>query len=109
MIIFLVVTFLFIFFVRTCRLEGETGRCTHSPVFIVGVYSGTEKIGESFGPSIDQAEVRACRDALLRYYCMTENPDLLEHLPGYAQPHDAPRQFPIYDTFGSIPRQVRRA
>ena len=81
-----------------CRLEGETGRASCEPVFIVGAYSGTEKIGESFGPSLKDAELRACRDALLRYYCMEEEPDMLDHLPAYAAPHDAPRPFPIYDS-----------
>ncbi|KAF9436664.1 hypothetical protein BGZ76_003348 [Entomortierella beljakovae] len=50
------------------RLLAETGRTSKAPVFIVGVYSGTEKIGEGFGSSIKMAEFRANKDALTKYY-----------------------------------------
>ncbi|KAJ1656597.1 54S ribosomal protein L3 mitochondrial [Dispira simplex] len=50
------------------RLLKETGRLTNSPVYIVGMFSGTRKIGEGFGSSIKMAEVRACKDALIRYH-----------------------------------------
>lgn len=55
-----------------CRLEGETGRQSTSPMYIVGVYCGVDKLGEgmthlciawlanfvAFGPSISTAETR---------------------------------------------------
>ncbi|KAF9927772.1 hypothetical protein FBU30_002889 [Linnemannia zychae] len=50
------------------RLMAETGRKSKAPVFIVGVYSGTEKIGEGFGSSLKMAEFRANKDALTKYY-----------------------------------------
>ncbi|KAJ1920026.1 54S ribosomal protein L3 mitochondrial [Mycoemilia scoparia] len=50
------------------RLLKETGRFTNSPVFIVGVFSGTKKIGEGFGSSLKMAEFRAAKDALIKYY-----------------------------------------
>ncbi|KAJ1679225.1 54S ribosomal protein L3 mitochondrial [Spiromyces aspiralis] len=50
------------------RLLKETGRFTNSPVFIVGVFSGTQKIGEGFGSSLKMAEFRAAKDALIKYY-----------------------------------------
>ncbi|KAG0268598.1 hypothetical protein BGZ95_002399 [Linnemannia exigua] len=50
------------------RLMSETGRQSKAPVFIVGVYSGTEKIGEGFGSSLKMAEFRANKDALTKYY-----------------------------------------
>ncbi|KAJ1978639.1 54S ribosomal protein L3 mitochondrial [Dimargaris xerosporica] len=56
------------------RLLKETGRLTHSPVYIVGMFSGSRKIGEGFGSSLQMAEVRACKDALIRYY-MNERKD----------------------------------
>lgn len=40
------------------RLIAETGRLSNAPVFIVGVYSGTLKLGEGFGSSIKMAEFR---------------------------------------------------
>ncbi|KAI7823273.1 ribonuclease III domain-containing protein [Gamsiella multidivaricata] len=50
------------------RMLAETGRQSKAPVFIVGVYSGTEKIGEGYGSSIAMAEFRANSDALKKYY-----------------------------------------
>jgi dsRNA-specific ribonuclease len=43
------------------RLLRETGRATHSPTFVVGVYSGAEKLGEGYGTSIRMAETRVCK------------------------------------------------
>ncbi|KAG0374674.1 hypothetical protein BGX24_010094 [Mortierella sp. AD032] len=48
------------------RLNRE--KPSKAPVFIVGVYSGTEKIGEGFGSSLKMAEFRANKDALTKYY-----------------------------------------
>ncbi|KAJ1344475.1 hypothetical protein BSLG_001035 [Batrachochytrium salamandrivorans] len=53
------------------RLLGETGRLSARSVFLVGVYSGIEKIGDGYGSSIKMAEQRACIDALNKHY-MTE-------------------------------------
>ncbi|KAI9291589.1 ribonuclease III [Neoconidiobolus thromboides FSU 785] len=56
------------------RLLKETGRLSNRPVFVVGVYSGDVKLGESYGSSLKMAEFRACKDALIRYY-LTELKD----------------------------------
>ncbi len=50
------------------RLMKETGRASSNPVFLVGIYSGTEKIGEGYGSSLEMAEERGCKDALRNYY-----------------------------------------
>lgn len=50
------------------RLLSETGRHSRSPVFIVGVYSGEEKLGEGEGASLDEARVRAAANALRSWY-----------------------------------------
>ncbi|KAI8622167.1 ribonuclease III domain-containing protein [Chytriomyces sp. MP71] len=50
------------------RMLKETGRLSVNPVFIVGVYSGLEKIGEGYGSSIAMAETRACKNALERHF-----------------------------------------
>jgi dsRNA-specific ribonuclease len=42
----------------TSRLLSETGRHSHSPVFIIGIFSGKDKIGEGFGSSKKMAEFR---------------------------------------------------
>lgn len=40
------------------RLLKETGRASHAPVFIVGMYVGSVKIGEGYGSSLLMAETR---------------------------------------------------
>lgn len=50
------------------RLLSETGRHSRSPVFIVGVYSGEDKLGEGEGASLDEARVRAAANAMRSWY-----------------------------------------
>ncbi|KAF2503087.1 60S ribosomal protein L3 [Lophium mytilinum] len=50
------------------RLISETGRASRHPVFVVGVYSGKDKLGEGAGGSIDEARVRAAVMALKSWY-----------------------------------------
>lgn len=47
-----------------CRLLKETGRLSNSPVFVVGIYSGADKLGEGFGSSLRMAEYRVRTDYL---------------------------------------------
>lgn len=51
------------------KLLAENGRLSKSPLFIVGVFSGPEKLGEGFGSSLKEAKARAATDALLKWYC----------------------------------------
>ncbi|KAJ7155548.1 ribonuclease III domain-containing protein [Mycena crocata] len=62
------------------RLLKETGRFSNSPVFVVGIYSGNDKLGEGFGASLKMAEYRAAEDSLLRVY-LTRTPTELLQLP----------------------------
>ncbi|KAI8941716.1 hypothetical protein NX059_002923 [Plenodomus lindquistii] len=50
------------------RLISESGRLSRHPVFIVGVYSGKDKLGEGAGSSLDEARVRAAAAALKAWY-----------------------------------------
>lgn len=50
------------------RLISETGRHSRTPVFIVGVYSGQDKLGEDAGSSLDEGRVRAAAQALRSWY-----------------------------------------
>ncbi|KAF2010403.1 ribonuclease III [Aaosphaeria arxii CBS 175.79] len=50
------------------RLISETGRLSRHPVFVVGVYSGKDKLGEGAGSSLDEARVRAAAAALKGWY-----------------------------------------
>lgn len=40
------------------RLLKETGRLSNSPIFVVGIFSGADKLGEGFGSSLRMAEYR---------------------------------------------------
>lgn len=50
------------------RILSETGRLSRHPVFIVGVFSGKEKLGEGAGASLDEARTRAAVAALKGWY-----------------------------------------
>jgi large subunit ribosomal protein L44 len=50
------------------RLLKESGRQSVNPVFLVGIYSGNDKIGEGYGSSLQMAQTRAAKDALLSYF-----------------------------------------
>lgn len=50
------------------RLESETGRRSRTPVFVVGIYSGKEKLGEGAGASLDFARRTASMNALKSWY-----------------------------------------
>lgn len=50
------------------RILSETGRLSRTPVFVVGVFAGKEKLGEGQGASLDEARVRAAVGALKGWY-----------------------------------------
>ena len=50
------------------RIISETGRKSRHPVFVVGVFSGNEKLGEGQGSSLDEARIRAAVAALKGWY-----------------------------------------
>jgi len=50
------------------RLISETGRLSRHPVFVVGVFSGNDKLGEGSGSSLNEGRVRACAAALRSWY-----------------------------------------
>lgn len=50
------------------RLISETGRLSRTPVFVVGVFSGDDKLGEGAGSSLNEARVRAAAAALRSWY-----------------------------------------
>ncbi|KAI0352311.1 ribonuclease III [Trametes cingulata] len=60
------------------RLLKETGRYSNSPVFVVGIFSGADQLGEGFGSSLKMAEYRAAEDSLLRLYLTRQPPHLLQ-------------------------------
>ena len=50
------------------RLMSETGRYSRNAVFVVGIYSGTNLMGEGHGGSLDEAKTRAAVNALKGWY-----------------------------------------
>ena len=46
----------------------ESGRATHFPTFVVGVYSGEKLLGEGCGTSLTRAETEACLAALHEHF-----------------------------------------
>lgn len=50
------------------RIISETGRRSRHPVFVVGVFSGYDKLGEGSGGSLDEARTRAAIAALKGWY-----------------------------------------
>ena len=52
----------------TCRLLRESGRLTHFPSFVVGVYSGDRLLAEGCGTSLKRAEKEAVVAALMKHF-----------------------------------------
>ena len=52
----------------TARILSETGRKSRTPVFVVGVFAGKDKLGEGSGGSLDEARIRAAVAALKGWY-----------------------------------------
>lgn len=50
------------------RIISETGRKSRHPVFIVGIFSGKDKLGEGAGSSLTEARFRAAAAALKGWY-----------------------------------------
>ncbi|KAH3687145.1 hypothetical protein WICPIJ_001860 [Wickerhamomyces pijperi] len=50
------------------RLISETGRKSDKPIFVMGIFSGENKLGESYGSSIREAKIRASVNALKNWY-----------------------------------------
>jgi len=50
------------------RLLSETGRLSRTPVFVVGIYSGKDKLGEGAAASLDAARLKAAIHALKSWY-----------------------------------------
>jgi len=56
------------------RLLSETGRHSRHPVYVVGIYSGKDKLGEAAGASLDEARMRAAIAALKSWYMYSPVP-----------------------------------
>ena len=63
------------------RLLSETGRSSRSAVYVVAAYSGTERLGEGYGASQDEARIRAAVSALKSWYLYQPPDAVLANLP----------------------------
>lgn len=52
----------------TAHLLAETGRASRTPVFVVGIYSGRDKLGEASGANLDAARWKAAINSLKAWY-----------------------------------------
>lgn len=50
------------------KILSETGRKSRTPVFVVGIFSGSDLLGEGAGASLDEARTRAAVAALKGWY-----------------------------------------
>ncbi|KAI1386398.1 54S ribosomal protein L3 [Hypoxylon trugodes] len=50
------------------RLLSETGRASRTPVYVVGIFSGHDKLGEGTGPNLDAARTAAAINTLKSWY-----------------------------------------
>jgi dsRNA-specific ribonuclease len=81
------------------RLLSETGRLSRTPVFVVGIYSGRDKLGEAAGPSLDAAKVTAAINALKSWYLYSPGE---VGLPSDTLAEDAAPWKPVYVDIGEI-------
>ncbi|KAI0117794.1 ribonuclease III [Nemania sp. FL0031] len=81
------------------RLLSETGRLSRTPVFVVGIYSGRDKLGEATGPGLEAAKIAASINALKSWYLYSPG-DV--GLPSDTLAEDAAPWKPVYVDIGEI-------
>ncbi|KAI0393012.1 ribonuclease III [Xylariaceae sp. FL0594] len=81
------------------RLLSETGRMSRTPVFVVGIYSGMDKLGEAAGPSLSAAKTAAAINALKAWYLYS--PGVVD-VPSDTLAEDAAPWTPAYVDIGEI-------
>jgi dsRNA-specific ribonuclease len=58
------------------RILSETGRLSRHPVFVVGIFSGKDKLGEGSGASLQEARTRAAVGSLKAWYLDSPGKDV---------------------------------
>lgn len=81
------------------RLESETGRLSRTPVYVVGIYSGRDKLGEGTGSDLDSARKSAAINALKAWYLYSPGEVAV---PSDALADDAAPWKPAYVDVGEI-------
>lgn len=85
------------------RILSETGRLSRHPVFVVGIFSGPDKLGEGQGPSLQEARTRACVMALKSWYLYSpgNNVRVPSDMEGGAAETQAPWE-PVHIDIGEV-------
>lgn len=81
------------------RIISETGRKSRHPVFIVGIYSGRDKLGEGAGSSLVEARARAAVAALKGWYLYSP---LNVRVPSSMEEENAAPWKPVHVDLGEV-------
>ncbi|RFU24616.1 hypothetical protein B7463_g11719, partial [Scytalidium lignicola] len=82
------------------RILSETGRRSRSPVFVVGIFSGEDKLGEGTGASLQEARIRAAVAALKAWYLYSPGKDV--RVPSEMEAENAAPWEPLHIDIGEI-------
>lgn len=82
------------------RILSETGRHSRSPVFVVGIFSGKEKLGEGAAPTLQEARTRASIAALKAWYLYSPGKDA--RVPSEMEDEGAKEWDPVHIDLGEI-------
>ncbi|PBP17169.1 60S ribosomal protein L3 [Diplocarpon rosae] len=84
----------------TARILSETGRRSRTPVFVVGIYSGNDQLGEGAGSHLSEARIRASVNALKAWYLYSPGNNV--PVPSDTEdPHSKPWE-PVHIDIGEI-------
>ncbi|KAL2002171.1 hypothetical protein VTN02DRAFT_495 [Thermoascus thermophilus] len=81
------------------KIISETGRKSRHPVFVVGIYSGQDKLGEGAGASLVEARTRAAVAALKGWYLYSP---LTVRVPSSMEEEGAKPWKPVYVDLGEV-------
>jgi dsRNA-specific ribonuclease len=82
------------------RILSETGRRSRSPVFVVGIYSGSDMLGEGAAPSLPEARIRASVAALKAWYLYSPGNNV--RVPSDMEETNAKPWEPVHIDIGEI-------
>lgn len=82
------------------RLLSETGRLSRTPVFVVGIYSGKDKLGEGAAASLDAARTKAAINSLKAWYLYSPGENI--RVPSDMLSEGAKAWQPVYIDIGEI-------
>lgn len=82
------------------RLLTETGRLSKTPVFVVGIFSGQDKLGEGAASSLDHARQKASINALKAWYLYSPGDNV--RVPSDMLDEGAKPWEPVYVDIGEV-------